>query len=389
MAAIVAGKRTRLSLMLQTDIQSNATSVPLAPEWDSTVDGCTCTSECGASVGDGFACDWCYVKSGCGRTTLGQPWDYCVYQGMHEFEQQDHSVKMTQIWDDITAPDVVHKSAHPKGITGVVSQILGESMRTTLDNHRDVLPNGRTKVIHTQGVHCQFQLDIVPDSKLTGIFEPGTRKGLIRMGSGTSRTLSFFPGMGIKFFRSGVHSANFVALRATGPGGSNDFFNGTLSNHVAPPAALQALMKFQQASNCAPFVGLSDVCSYSQEGEKVDEPQFPFEILFQATGQFRIPDEHEMSDDELLIHLSKIPVETHLFDVYTIASPKAAAEKLGKLTTSSECVQSLFGDTRLSFKHQRIEEDFLQRPSWTSDVNFTGCEATSAPASKWQCPGVQ
>jgi len=147
-------------------------------------------------------------------------------------------------------------------------------------------------------------------------------------------------------------------------------------------------MKFQQASNCASFVGLSDVCSYSQDGAEVEEPQFPFEIRFQETGQFRIPDE-EMSDDELLAHLSKIPVETHLFDVYAIASPKAGAEKLGKLTTSSDCVQSLFGDTRLSFKHQRVEEDFSLRPSWTPDVNFTGCEATAAPSSKWQCPGVQ
>lgn len=366
-------------------------SPQLGPSRDKTVDGCTCTGPCGATADDGFACDWCNVQDGCGKSKLfGGNWDYCVYPEEEAFEAQDHVAKMNQVWTEMTAPDVVGKSGPMKDPFSTVGQMVAESMRTTMDNHRDVLPVGRSKVIHPQGVHCQFELNVGSDSEYTGIFSPGAKAGIVRMGSATSTEGSqgIFPGMGIKFFRSNVHSANFVALRSTGPGGSNNYFEGDLTNHVSPPSALRALMKFQQASNCISMVGLSDVCTYDQDGSQASRANFPYEIAFRSTSEFQLPNEKTLKNEKLLHDLSSIPVGTTIFDVYATSSPKATAKKLGSMKTNGKCVQSIFGDTKLAFKHQRMEADFNLRPEWIPDVNFGACEATAAPVSKWQCPFV-
>lgn len=367
-------------------------SPPIGPNsYETTAEGCTCTTECGATTDDGFACDWCRVQDGCGKTSLfSGNWDYCVYPALEQFEAQDHKAKMDQVWKDMTAPENVGKSGPVKSPLGVVSQMVAESMRTTMDNHRDVLPIGRTKVIHAQGAHCQFEMTVEPDSPYTGILAPGaTSAGIMRLGAATplAHGQGLFPGMGVKFFRDGVHSANFVVLRATGPtGGSNNYFKGDLSNHVAPPTALQALMKFQQASDCISMVGLSDVCEYTQSGAKVDKVNFPFELLWRGSGEVEFDDSTTPTDEGLLKDLTSIPVGTHVWDVYAKASPKAEAKKLGAVKTTSECVQSIFGDMKLAFKHQRMEADFTLRPEWMPDVNLKACNPTTGPISKWQCP---
>ena len=46
---------------------------------DVTKKGCTCTTECGASLPDGFNIAWCYTKDGCGSWSFGGTWDECVY----------------------------------------------------------------------------------------------------------------------------------------------------------------------------------------------------------------------------------------------------------------------------------------------------------------------
>ena len=38
---------------------------------------------------------------------------------------------------------------------------------------------------------------------------------------------------------------------------------------------------------------------------------------------------------------------------------------LGNIITSDKCLSSKYGDTKLSFKHQWIEDDIKLRPEWT------------------------
>merc|ERR1712072_548265 len=370
-----------------------------------TARGCKCTSECGTSVADNYGrCDWCYTEGSCGDTFSGDlfglrgHWDYCKYAPYAEpFHSQAHNTKQSQLWERLTAPNVVGKSAPAKSAAQVLSQILGESMITTFDDEWEVMPKGRTKVIHTQGVACQFDLD-VSSTQYTGLFAKGKQAGIIRMGAAANLDSwigrAFFPGMGIKFLRSGVRPGSFVALRATGAGGSENFFASTISNHVAPAAALVKLNKFQQASGCIDMVGLSDVCAYTQDGKTVASPNFPFELYFEPTAAAKATQNDEKkTNDSLLKALASIKPGTTLFDVYAFASPadKKAGKKalLGSLSTTSQCVQTLFGDEHFYFRHQRMEQDFALRPEWIKqmpELKDSACKATAGPIGQWQCP---
>jgi len=260
-------------------------------------------------------------------------------------------------------------------------------MITVFDDHWDVLPEGRRKVIHAQGALCKFDLDVT-SKEYTGLFSAGKTQGIIRMGSATDAgsAVGIHPGISLKFLRSGRKSANFVALAPAPTKENYNYFWRVFSNIVAPAKALQMTGKFQQATGCINQVGLSDVCQFSQDGMMV-VPVFPYEIMFEHTGQGFSTGKTTAS--ELIEKLSSISKGTKLFDVYTHISPTAKKqgkkEKLGTLTTTSQCVQSIYGDTSLFFRHQRMEEDFALRPDWISSASSDGCKASNKPISNWQC----
>ena len=56
--------------------------------------------------------------------------------------------------------------------------------------------------------------------------------------------------------------------------------------------------------------------------------------------------------------------------LYTLKAHKdpddAEGTVLGDVITTDKCVSSKFGDTRLFFRHQRIEEDKALRPEWAN-----------------------
>jgi len=366
--------------------------VAISPSQEMTSKGCECASTCGPSAPD-FKCDWCYTKEECGNMGLTGHWDYCVYPAEVLWGAQDHATKSNQLWAKITAPDVVGKSAPVIGLVDTVKDILTESMITTFDDHWSVFPTGRKKVIHVQGVNCAFRLNITSKG-YTGIFEEGQTTGVIRMGSATSLdNIGLFSGFGIKWLRSGLGSADFVALSTAGPGTGWNYFKAPLGNHVAPAKALQETGKFQQASGCIDMVGLSDVCSWTQEGEKVTKPVFPFEIIFDP-AEISFSDVKK-SNEDLLGELASIPVGSKIWNVYTYASPKdriAGNKKfLGEMTTIEQCHPSLFGDEHMFFRHQRMEEDFALVPEWIpqmAGLKDTACVASAKPISNWQCVPV-
>jgi len=269
-------------------------------------------------------------------------------------------------------------------------------MITPFDDQWEVLPNGRERLIHSQGVVCQIDFNVDSNSPFTGVMSPGTQHGMIRLGSAASLDEpllpKIFPGFGIKFLRSGVRSADWVALRTIGDGGSWNFMESQFANHAAPQDALLKLNKFQQASGCIDMVGLSDACTYDQNGHKISDPVFPFLVEFEPTGKVRFSDQKK-SNADMLQELSSIRRGTDILEAFAYESPRDKARghkiRLGTVTTSSECVQSLFGDLDLFFRHQRMEEDFALRPDWIQQMRDFGdevCDATGGPVGQWQCP---
>jgi hypothetical protein len=322
-------------------------------------------------------------------------WDYCKYSPMHDFEAQSHQQKMDQLWARVIDPSVEGQSAPAHLAAHTLHKLVDYSMITPFEDNWEVLPAGRERLIHSQGAVCQIDLKVDSHSPFTGVLAPGTHPGMIRFGSAASLDEpllpKIFPGFGIKFLRTGVRSADWVNLRTIGDAGSWNFFESQFANHAAPQEALVKLNKFQQASGCINMVGLSDACTYDQDGHKVAHPEFPFEITWEPTGQVHFQDQKK-SNNDLMKELSSIPAGTDVLEVYAYASPNDKKQgrsiRLGTVTTSSSCHQSLFGDLNLFFRHQRMEEDFALRPDWIQQVDDPGCEATTGPVSQWQCPGT-
>ena len=97
---------------------------------------------------------------------------------------------------------------------------------------------------------------------------------------------------------------------------------------------------------------------------------------------------------EVLKALTSIPEGTHLYNVLAKASPTAPWKHLGKVFTRSRSVTSAFGDARLSFRHQRMEEDCMWKPQWVEAAgkdkamcdDSTDRAGNLRPISDWQCP---
>jgi len=386
------------------------------PANDTTGNGCTCRTQCGASVAKNHKCDWCKVdKKACSSSylvTRGH-YDFCDLKDDADFVALSASEKMKSLW----ARTTYNSRSGPKpSLVGTLKVIMSTSMISMFDNVRETMPAGRVKVIHTQGAMLQFDFEVQGNSPYSGMMAPGTHRGLMRLGSatppdaGVSRCADSnnplcdvfaqktFPGIALKFLRSGIHSANTVALRQNGDlSGQINFFEEPLSIHVAPPGFLLKLGKFEQASGCVSMTGLSDFCSYSQNGQKASSLNFPYEIKFEAPNpmQFAVNPNATSKAEELLNKLASIPSGTHLYWVIAKATPTSKFERIGKIVTKSASTTSNFGDTQLSFRHQRMEEDFIKHPEWVSQVDQPSCEdsvdkrGSLRPVSDWQCPGAE
>lgn len=248
-----------------------------------TPNGCTCTSECGATLhGKRFSYDWCYTNENCGEHNIGYGWwDKCLYldSSKPDYVALGWEEKQAQMWEKIVANNSIGPSPNPL-------RIFTESVKTTFDEEWDNMPVGRVKYIHPAGAVCPFRIDI-KDSPFTGIFSDGDTRGMIRLGSATTVSLKsgVTPGGGVKFFRSGRSSANLVLLNQLGPiADSNyNFFSVPMFNHISeetPTTLIPVAIKFCQAQDCITKVGLSDVCKYDQAGNEAENIVFPYKVIF-------------------------------------------------------------------------------------------------------------
>jgi len=253
-----------------------------------------------------------------------------------------------------------------------VAFIVGESIVTTFDDEWDNMPEGRQKYIHGVGAVCKFTLDI-KDSPYTGIFKNGQQTGLIRIGPALdiANGAGVPPGAGIKFLRTGKPSGNFVALRSLTAGESYNIFDPDLYplyNHILGPSNAQEQLlvaKFLQGSKCPTKVGLSDIARFDQEGNE-EEPGFPFKITLKPTGAVSFREEESPILDFMQQFVDNIPAGTELYSFRAHANPDdVEGTELAPMVVDG-CFPSKYGDEKLFFQHQRIEEDIELMPEWES-----------------------
>ena len=131
-----------------------------------TPNGCQCTSQCGASVGDAFSNDWCFTANSCGQYRLPwHYWDYCLYLSNQqpEYTNMTWDQKQSQLWN-LIKNDSTYGSYHE-------TDMPTESVKTTFDDEWDTMPIGRNKVIHSVGAICPFKIEIDEKSNYTGLLK--------------------------------------------------------------------------------------------------------------------------------------------------------------------------------------------------------------------------
>ena len=84
--------------------------------------------------------------------------------------------------------------------------------------------------------------------------------------------------------------------------------------------------------------------------------------------QFR--EDEPSSTEEFMDQFKLIPIGSKLFTVRTQTNPTdLEGIVLGEIITTDHCHTSYFGDTRLAFKHQWIEDDIALKPEWKQAYN--------------------
>lgn len=267
---------------------------------------------------------------------------------------------------------------------------MGESVMVSFDASADVFPEKRTKYIHSVGVTGGIRFESAGNHAYGGLFQ-GADYGIIRFSSAKKPSKGgVAPGMGIKFFRDGRPSANFVAMYGLDgqPCSDSSFFAHDWSNHIAATDNFGLKLiaaKFWQASYCPLMVGLSDLAS----GSDGSQGNFPFRLHFHPLVDVDCPCQDY---SRCLANLAnKIAVDTKIFEVKAQASPSDATPSIiGHIVLTDQLVLSKFGDEQLFFRHQHMEEDFDIRPDWLSAIDRKkecgmGCAGRQAPTISKGC----
>lgn len=112
----------------------------------------------------------------------------------------------------------------------------------------------------------------IGDHPYTGLFRGGD-SGFVRLSTvfpvdNTQQHMA--PGMGIKFMRDGVDSANIVAQVSLDGQQSLNFFENSMSNNITPsvsPIVIEGLAHFDSETDFPWSMGLSDFASVTQDGD--------------------------------------------------------------------------------------------------------------------------
>jgi len=267
--------------------------------------------------------------------------------------------------------------------------IFIESMCPTLRAPGDELPyeeglltsGYRKKYIHSIGTVGQVEWRNLGDHPYTGIFE-GASQGIVRFSLAkepSESALNTAPGMGLKFLRDGVDSANLVAMYSVDGQESWNFFANDFTNHIGPGGIelVPLEVKFSEATNYISEAALSDFARYGESGVKVDAPEFPFMLRFHPTGELSFSDEYVRPFTEDLV---SIPKGSLLYEVWALDNPAelGGTEKhIADLVLVSDMITSVWGDQHLFFRHQDMAEDVELRPEWEEYLDKFGIEGPS------------
>ena len=252
-----------------------------------------------------------------------------------------------------------------------------ETMKISFTHFKDSFPRYRKKYIHSVGTVGQFEI-ISTSNKFSGVFK-GCKNVIGRLSCAKKPDESktnpqggihnFTPGMALKCLRSGIHSADFIAMYSVEGQESWNFFKNDFTNHIEEvndikEVSLKLLAnKFSAGSPFIATLGTKDLARYDENGHEEKEIRLPFSLVFKPKDKFRngLPDTFQ---ENFLDTLTKIEHNQVLYDIYANNGPDSPLEKIAELKLVSKMVTSKYGDKHLFFRHNLWEDDINLRPEW-------------------------
>ena len=229
----------------------------------------------------------------------------------------------------------------------------------------------RHKTAHPQGNVGRAEWRNLGGHGYTGIFQ-GADTGFVRLSTvapviapeerETDDQNVMVATMSLKFLRDGVDSANSLANQNLGGQASYDFFAQPLftnlkdtgfENEQLAEGPFRAFgLAIRPQTNFISSLGNSDMALYTQEGAKADTPVFPYSLRYEPNPALSYDDEeYTMS---VFDRMSAIPTGTVLYTVWARDKPATLGgveTAIGEIVTKSELTTSLWGDTKMYFRH--------------------------------------
>merc|ERR1712126_410983 len=296
---------------------------------------------------------------------------------------EKNSIIMANIMEDTSGDDWY-------GILEMTGMFL-EEMCPTFRTPGDELPieggGYREKYIHTVGTVGQVEWKDLGGHSYTGIFK-GASNGYARLSVAkepVSTVQETAPGMGLKFLRDGMHSANLVAMYSVNGQESWNFFKNDFTTHIGPGGLelLPLQVKFSEATNYVQYSALSNWGQYGEDGVEVtDSMLFPYMLRFKPSGEINFPDEYV---NDWLDDLKSIPQGTTLYQVWAFDKPKelgGVEAHIADLVLTSEMTTSVWGDKHLFFRHQDMAEDVALYPEWDDYLTKFGIPTDGCPVHR-------
>jgi len=238
----------------------------------------------------------------------------------------------------------------------------------------------RHKTVHPQGNVARAEWRNLGGHDYTGVFQ-GADTAFVRLS--TQRPVItpeardaddqnvMMATMSVKLLRDGVDSANSSANQNLGGQTSYDFFAAPLFTNLMDSGFENDVLSGDVAEAIRPqtnfiaSLGNSDMALYSQEGDEVAAPVFPYSIRYQPNPELSYSDpEYTMT---VFDRMRAIPTGTVLYEVWARDAPSTLGgveTKIAEIVTKSELTTSMWGDTKMYFRHARHDDDFRYRPEW-------------------------
>ena len=91
-------------------------------------------------------------------------------------------------------------------------------------------------------------------------------------------------------------------------------------------------------------------------------------MTLKPTGEVMFQEAPLSNKDFLKQFVDKIPDGSHIYSLIAYKDPMdIEGTELGKVMNVGKCYISQYGDEKLFFRHQRVEEDMQLRPEWVND----------------------